>query len=152
MLMTENGNTKECLRDLAREIVSEISSLDVDSRQQILGSFVSDLFLFASEQTRKEERRKLQQEGIDAARARGVHMGRKRVDLPDGFEEVVEEWHSGRLTVGKAAERLGVCRRTFTKYAKERVNARSAQLNADGRGPDAKQHSEVDGIAFQQHR
>lgn len=145
MLMTENGNAKECLRDLAREIVSEISTFDVDARQQILGSFVSDLFLFASEQMRKEERRKLQQEGIDAARARGVHLGRRRVDLPDGFEAVVEEWHNGQLTAGKAAEKLGVCRRTFTKYAKELVNSRNAQSNADGRGPDAKQHSEADG-------
>ena len=149
MWTTENGNTEESLRDLAREIVSGISSFDVDSRQQLLGSFVSDLFLFASEQTRREERRKLQQEGIDAARARGVHMGRTRVDLPDGFEAVVEEWHNGRLTAGKAAEKLGVCRRTFTKYAKELVNTRNAQLGADGRGPDAKQHSEADGSVAQ---
>lgn len=145
--MTENGTAKESLRDLAREIVSEISSFDVESRQQLLGAFVSDLFLFASEQTRREERRKLQQEGIDAARARGVHLGRRRVDLPDGFESVVEEWSSGQLTAGKAAEKLGVCRRTFTKYAKELVNSRNAQMNADGRSPDAKQHSEVDGIS-----
>ena len=79
MWMTENGNTKECLRDLAREIVSELSTYEAESRQQILGSFVSDLFLFASEQRIREERRKLQQEGIDAAKARGVHLGRRRV-------------------------------------------------------------------------
>lgn len=136
MWMAEHGNTKECLRDLAREIVSELSTYEADSRQQILGSFVSDLFLFASEQTIKEERRKLQQEGIDAAKARGVHMGRRRVSLPDGFEETVEAWSKGRITAGKAAEQLGVCRRTFTKYAKELVNARGTQ-NAGGRDSDA---------------
>ena len=145
MWMTENGNTKECLRDLAREIVSELSTYEAESRQQILGSFVSDLFLFASEQRIREERRKLQQEGIDAAKARGVHLGRRRVSLPDGFEDAVEAWSKGRLTAGKAAEQLGVCRRTFTKYAKELVNARNAQLNVDGRDSDARQHSGTDG-------
>ena len=56
---------------LAREISSDLSRLESDERKELLSDFVSSLFLAAAEQTRKEERRQKQAEGIAAAKAKG---------------------------------------------------------------------------------
>ena len=52
------------LKELAQEIVSSLSGLDPEQSRELLGGFVSDLFLSVAEQSRKEERRQKQAEGI----------------------------------------------------------------------------------------
>ena len=48
------------LKELAQEIVSSLSGLDPEQSRELLGGFVSDLFLSVAEQSRKEERRQKQ--------------------------------------------------------------------------------------------
>ena len=64
-----------------------------------------------------------QQEGIEAARARGVRLGRPSIPLPDNFQEVYELWAGKELTIIKAAEQCGLKKSTF--YSKA-INYRKA--------------------------
>ena len=67
-------------------------------------------------QTEREYIRQRQAEGIAAARASGVHLGRKPKHKPDNFAVVFSEWESGVISAGTASERLSVDRKTFSKW------------------------------------
>lgn len=70
-----SGTTQSRLQQLAREVMSEISKLDPSCSKELLGVFVSELFLLVAEQGCREVRRQRQAEGIAAAKAKGVHFG-----------------------------------------------------------------------------
>lgn len=63
--------------------------------------------------------RKRQKEGIEAAKARGKHLGRPRAEYPDAWDSVYAEWQSGRITARRAMDELGLKRTTFYKLAKK---------------------------------
>lgn len=101
------------LKELAQEIVSSLSGLDPEQSRELLGGFVSDLFLSVAEQSRKEERRQKQAEGIAAAKAKGVRFGRPGKPLPDNFDEARRAWRAGELSLQQAADLCGIPRGTF---------------------------------------
>lgn len=59
-----------------------------------------------------------QAEGIAIAKANGVYKGRKPVDTPDNWEEVVEEWKSGKISAVEAIKKTGLTKATFYRMAK----------------------------------
>ncbi len=59
-----------------------------------------------------------QAEGIAIAKANGVYKGRKPVDTPDNWEEVVEEWKSGKISAVEAMKKTGLTKATFYRMAK----------------------------------
>ena len=101
------------LKELAQEIVSSLSGLDPEQGRELLGGFVSDLFLSVAEQSRKEERRQKQAEGIAAAKAKGVRFGRPGKPLPDNFDEARRAWREGELSLQQAADLCGIPKGTF---------------------------------------
>lgn len=101
------------LKELAQEIVSGLSGLDPEQSRELLGGFVSDLFLSVAEQSRKEERRQKQAEGIAAAKAKGIRFGRPGKPLPDNFDEARRAWRAGELSLQQAADLCGIPRGTF---------------------------------------
>ena len=83
-------------RRLTKEIGVDICVLDMpllDTRQgkDLMGTFIADMVLqilsFVA-QSERENIRKRQRQGIDAARQRGVQFGRPRKPLPENFDEV----------------------------------------------------------------
>ena len=54
-----------------------------------------------------------QREGIEAAKARGVKMGRPPKPLPDNFYEVYQEWVMGKTSAIAAAKKCGMPETTF---------------------------------------
>ena len=60
--------------------------------------------------------RKRQREGIDAAKAKGKHLGRPKIEKPDSWEEVVSEWKNGRLTAKQAIQTLGMSKSSFYRF------------------------------------
>lgn len=101
--------------------VLDMPILDTRPYKDLLGTFVSDLFLTVLSFVAQNERdniRKRQAEGIAAAKARGVKFGRERIALPDEFNDAKAKLLSGLLTVDEAAEYCGMKRSTFYKYAK----------------------------------
>lgn len=59
-----------------------------------------------------------QAEGIAIAKANGVYKGRKPVDTPENWEEVVEEWKSGKISAVEAMKNTGLTKATFYRMAK----------------------------------
>lgn len=101
------------LRELAREIVSNLSALEPAQRKPLLDSFVSELFSSNAKQEQREARRQRQAEGIAAAKAKGVRFGPQPRDLPEDFEELRQAWRSKKISLKVAAELCGVPKTTF---------------------------------------
>lgn len=114
-------------RILTKEIGIDVCVIDMpllDTRQSkdLLGTFVADLVLqvlsFAAHNER-DNIRKRQAEGIAAAKARGVHMGRPVVEAPPDFEEIVKAWEKKKITMEEAMKRCGMSETTFYRRRRE---------------------------------
>ena len=99
-------------RILTKEIGIDICVLDMpllDTRngKDLMGTFIADLVLqilsFVA-QSERENIRKRQQEGIAAAKAKGVKFGRPPRPLPENFHEVHQAWRNKKMTLRQAAE------------------------------------------------
>ena len=110
---------EERLCQLAHEVVSEISELNPSQREELLGVFVSELYLLEGKQKRREVCRQKQAAGIAAAKERGVQFGRERIDLPEDFPELARMWQEGDISSRRAAAELGMNYKTFQRRAKE---------------------------------
>lgn len=97
-------------------VVLNMPLLNTREHTELVGQLITDLVLqllsFVA-QTERESIRERQREGIDAARARGVHFGRPRIELPEGFGATVAAWRRGEFSAKEAARRLGISRSTF---------------------------------------
>lgn len=65
-----------------------------------------------------------QAEGIAAAKARGVKLGRPPKSLPSNFYEVYQKWSGKRISISEAAKECGMPRSTFYYKAKVYKNAK----------------------------
>lgn len=110
---SEQNDLQTRLQALAREAVSAVMEADPAHGKELLGLFVADLFSQVAEQERKEEQRKRQAEGIAAAKARGVHFGKKTKPLPENFDEVRRAWRRKEMTLQQAADTCGMPKATF---------------------------------------
>ena len=105
--------TKEKEADLC---VMDMPLLDTRVAKDLIGTFIADLVLqvlsFVAENERVNIRQR-QAEGIAAAKARGVQLGRPRRELPENFERIRKEWRGKRLTLHSAAQACGMPETTF---------------------------------------
>jgi len=115
-------------RIITKEKQADIVVLDMpllDTRQKekdLTGTFIADLVLQILSYVAETERtniRKRQAEGIAAAKEKGVHLGRRKKDLPGNFEEVVHEWRMKQCSLEDALEKLNVSRSYFYLKIKE---------------------------------
>ena len=110
--------TKEKKADL---VVIDMPILDTRREKNLLGTFISDLILTLLSYCSANEYNMIHQrqaEGIAAAKARGVKMGRPEKPLPDNFDAVYEEWKSGEITAVDAAKKCRMPVSTFKYRAK----------------------------------
>lgn len=110
--------TKEKKADL---VVIDMPILDTRREKNLLGTFISDLILTLLSYCSANEYNMIHQrqaEGIAAAKARGVKMGRPEKPLPDNFDAVYEEWKDGDITAVDAAKQCGMPVSTFKYRAK----------------------------------
>ena len=111
--------TKEKRVDI---VVLDMPLLDTREGRDLTGTLVADIVLQLLSyvaQTEREFIRQRQAEGIAAARKRGVRFGPARIPMPEGFEELAEDWRRGYVTATEAGRQLGVSRKTFTRRAEE---------------------------------
>lgn len=111
----DSADLRERLECLAKEIDEEISALDAAQSKELIGAFVSELFLSLARQRQREERRQKQAAGIAAAKAKGVKFGRARTPLPDNFDECRQAWRDGELSLREAADSCGMGKATFQR-------------------------------------
>lgn len=111
--------TKEKEIDIA---VIDMPLLDTRTYKDLMGTFIADLVLqvlsFVSERER-ENIRKRQEEGIKAAKMRGVEFGRPVIDVPDNFPALVKQWKSGHITPECIAKKCNMSVSTFYRRLRE---------------------------------
>ena len=102
--------------------VLDMPLLDTRNGKDLMGTFIADLVLqilsFVA-QSERENIRKRQEEGIAAAKARGVRFGRPALPPPDGFEALVEAWERKELSLPQVLERCGMSEATFYRRLRE---------------------------------
>ena len=105
-------------------VVLDMPLLDTRQGRDLTGTLIADIVLQLLSyvaQTEREFIRQRQAEGIAAAKARGVHMGRTPMEIPDSFELVYDQWKRGEVSGRGAAKMLGVAQHTFTKWASAQI-------------------------------
>ncbi|MDO5136708.1 MAG: recombinase family protein, partial [Eubacteriales bacterium] len=120
--------TKQLKADI---LVLDMSLLDTREKEgSLMGTLIADMVLqilaYVAE-TEREMIRQRQREGIQAAKNKGKHLGRKPVRMPENFEYVCQMHMEGKISVRNAAALLGVNHSTFYRrcgeYRKKHVAA-----------------------------
>lgn len=102
--------------------VIDMPLLDTRRGKDLVGTFLSDIVLqvlsFVAENERNNIRQR-QAEGIAAARARGVHLGRPVKEAPADFDRIVKAWEKKEITMAEAMQRTGMSETTFYRRRRE---------------------------------
>ena len=93
-----------------------------DLTAKLISNLVIQVFSYVAETERNMNHQRTM-EGLAAARARGVTLGRKPMKKPKGFPAIYAQWKAGKISARKAAETLGVSAPTFLKWANALADA-----------------------------
>ncbi|MCD7846327.1 MAG: recombinase family protein [Oscillospiraceae bacterium] len=115
-------------RKITKEHRTAIVVLDMpllDTREKgkdLTGAFISDMVLQILSyvaQTEREFNHQRQQEGIAAAKARGVKFGRPAKKRPEQFYMLKAAYQQEQVSARAAAKLLGIHHKTFLRWASE---------------------------------
>ncbi len=102
--------------------VIDMPLLDTRQGKDLMGTFIADLVLqilsFVAQSERENIRRR-QEEGIAAAKAKGVRFGRPAKPVPDNFESIVSEWEKKKISFQEALKQCDMSEATFYRKLKE---------------------------------
>ena len=90
--------------------------IDVPEGQAWIMEMVTNILIEVLASIAEQERitiKKRQRQGIDAAKKKGRHLGRPRIEISAAMLEVVEQWQQGQITAKEAMQRTGLKRSTF---------------------------------------
>jgi DNA invertase Pin-like site-specific DNA recombinase len=97
-------------------VVLDMPILDTRKDRDLMGIYIADTILallsFVAQKEREDIRIR-QREGIAAAKARGIHIGRPIKRPPENFADVVKDWERGRVSFNEALARTGLKQATF---------------------------------------
>ena len=114
-------------RKLTKEIGADVCVIDMpllDTRRDkdLMGTFIADLVLqilsFVS-QSERENIRKRQEQGIAAAKARGVRFGRPEKQIPKDFGTIIKSWENGSIGIDEVVAKCGFSPATFYRKLRE---------------------------------
>ena len=112
--------TKEIRADIR---VLDMPLLDTSVHRDLTGTLIADIVLQLLSyvaQSERENIRKRQAEGIAAAKARGVRLGREEAQMPPDFEEWFFRWRRHEITSARLAHHCGVHVTTVYRHARQR--------------------------------
>ena len=95
--------------------------IDLPEGQEWVFDMVNNILIEVLGSIAEQERliiRQRQEEGITAAKEKGVAFGRPKAEYPDNWGEVIDKWQAGTITAKKAMELTGTKRTTFYKLLK----------------------------------
>lgn len=103
--------------------ILDMPLLDTTLNKDLLGNFIADLILqvlsFVAEQERANIKDR-QKQGIEIAKAKGKYRGsKKRIKIPNNFEEEYNKWKLGQQTAKMTMEHCFLKRTTFYAMVKE---------------------------------
>lgn len=114
-------------RDITLNIKADIKVidmplLDTTKHKDLLGNFISDLILQVLSYVAEQERtfiKQRQKEGIEIAKSKGIKFGRKPIERPYNWDEVISKWKKGDITGVQAYKELGLKETTFYKLVRK---------------------------------
>lgn len=95
--------------------------IDLPKGQEQVFEMINNILIEVLGTIAQQERayiRQRQAEGIEAAKFRGVRLGRPKAQKPSNWDEVIEQWNAGQITAAKAMQLTGTKRTTFYKLVK----------------------------------
>lgn len=102
--------------------VIDMPLLDTTMCKDLMGTFIADIVLqilsFVA-QTERENIKKRQEQGIAAAKLRGVHMGRPIKEIPDNFLFLVTQWKKKKISYEDVLEECNMSAATFYRRLRE---------------------------------
>ena len=113
-VLTKEKNVDICVIDMPL--------LDTRTAKDLMGTFIADLVLQILSFVAENERaniKKRQEQGIAAAKARGVRFGRPEKPVPENFVEIVRQWDEQIITTSEATRLCDMSRATFYRKIRE---------------------------------
>lgn len=111
--------TKEVGIDI---VVIDMPLLDTRQGKDLMGTFIADLVLqilsFVA-QSERERIRERQEQGIAAAKARGVKFGRPEITVTEEFPELVDKWEKKEMALTDILEKCQMSEATFYRRLRE---------------------------------
>lgn len=95
--------------------------MELSQEQEWVTDMVNNILIEVLGTIAEQERvtiRTRQAEGIQAAKAKGVKLGRPALQYPKNWDEVYTAWKSGTITAKKAMERTNTKRTSFYKLVR----------------------------------
>ena len=110
--------TKKAGADVA---VLTMPLLDTRWRRELVGSYVSDMFvtIFSYLADKRKAIRQHQKEAFEEARKKGVKLGAPKKPLPFNFPIVYEDYVNGKISLREGARRCGMAHNTFQRKVME---------------------------------
>lgn len=95
---------------------------DVPSGQEwvidMINNIIIEVYTSMAEQERTNIKQR-QREGIDVAKAKGKHLGRPVMELPNEWDRLYKEWKAKKITAVAFMDTIGMKKATFYKKVKE---------------------------------
>lgn len=102
--------------------VLDMPLLDTRNGKDLMGTFIADLVLQILSFVAENERiniRKRQEEGILAAKKRGVKFGRPEIEIPDDFGYYLRQFEKKNITLNDAINACNMSKTTFYRRRRE---------------------------------
>ncbi len=115
-------------------VVIDMPLLNTMQNKDLMGTFIADLVLQILSFVAQNEREKIkerQEQGIAAAKARGVRFGRPEKRLPNDFEYMIQEWEIKRITLSEILKRCEISESTFYRRLREVRNSSNEKVMAN---------------------
>ena len=110
-------------KDIGADIcVIDMPLLDTRNGKDLMGTFIADIVLQILSFVAESEHgniKKRQQQGIIAAKEKGVRFGRPEKVLPDDFPKIIMEWERKKITTAEAVRKCNTSRSTFYRKVRK---------------------------------
>lgn len=101
------------------------SLIEVPDGQQWIIRMTENILIEVLGSIAEQERimtRKRQREGIEAAKAKGRHLGRPKINRPAEFKEIYARWKAKEITAAEAMRKLDLSSSTFYRMVRKFEN------------------------------
>jgi len=95
-----------------------VLNVEDETLSALLNNLIIDLLSYIAQKEREKIQERVK-EGLQAAKNKGIKLGRPERQLPANFEKYYKKWKADEITGVEFAKLLGVSRATVYNYIKE---------------------------------
>ena len=109
-------------------VVLDTPMLDTRRGKEVVGTLITDTVLAVLSSVADNERRKKDAihrkiaEAISVAKKKGIRFGAPEIPVTENFNQAVDMWQSGEITIREAAKKCNMPKSTFYGKAKKYLN------------------------------